>query len=308
MVKAQLIFNPKAGQLDMRRALRDVLTYLENADWQIDLRETGAPGDAIKYARAAASNYEVVLAMGGDGTISEVANGLALSETALAVLPVGTGNVWAREMGIPFTVPMLPHHLVEAAEIAVLGRRYCVDLGSVNERYFLLWAGAGLDALVTEAISPKVKKTFGPLSYIVAALKSAGELMGTRTSIILDGRKMSYDAILVLVCNIQLYAAVARIAPIAKLDDGLLDVCVYEGGGAWNILKHVFSTVTGQHIRSPEMVYYQAKEVVIETLRPTPVQLDGDLYGTTPIHIKVVPQALRVIAPHKLSHKLFIDS
>ncbi len=307
-MKAQLIFNPKAGQLKIRRALRDVLAYFDSVGWEIDLCETAAPGDAIRFARAAASRYEVVLAIGGDGTINEVANGLAFSDTALGVLPVGTGNVWAREMGIPFTMPMLPHHLVEAAKVAVTGKIYCVDLGKVDERYFLLWAGAGLDALVTEAINPTVKKRFGPLSYLFAALKSAGELAGTCARITLDDRQINYNTILILVSNIQLYAAVARIAPIAKLDDGLLDVCIYEGGGMIQTLRHVFSTVIGRHIRSPKMVYYQAKEITIETARPIPVQLDGDLHGTTPITIEVVPQALRIIAPPKLSHKLFIEN
>ncbi|MCA1553155.1 MAG: diacylglycerol kinase family lipid kinase, partial [Chloroflexi bacterium] len=150
-MRAMLIFNPAAGQRDLRAALDEVNTYLISIGWQVCVRETQARGDATVLARdAVADGADVVFAAGGDGTINEVVNGLAHSHVALGVLPTGTANVWAQEIGLP--VPRLlnpdPNPLLSGATRLANGHVHEMDLGKAGSRYFMLYGSVGFDAQV----------------------------------------------------------------------------------------------------------------------------------------------------------------
>jgi len=285
-VKAQLIYNAHAGQLDERRDLEKAVHYLEKAvhyleeqGWQVAWRETHGPGDAKTYAReAAAQGCQVAIAAGGDGTVGEVVNGLVGSDTVLGVLPVGTSNVWAKEVGIPSAPYLLHpqvraslgvggHWLLQAARVLVEGRRVRVDVGRVNDRHFLLWAGVGLDARVTEEMeqNPQVKRRLGRLAFYLAGIYTALGYRGVRAEVLVDDKLVTRRMILAVISNIQLYGGVVRISPLAQLDDGLLDVCIL----------------------------------------PLPIHADGDFLGYTPAIIEVVPQSLTVIVPTSAPSNLF---
>ncbi|MFQ6015717.1 MAG: diacylglycerol/lipid kinase family protein [Anaerolineae bacterium] len=307
-----MIFNPVAGQRDIRRDLQQAMAYLRGQDWQLDLRETRERGEGVGYAEEARElGYEVVVAAGGDGTINEVVNGLAGTRVAVGVLPVGTGNVWALEMGIPTWTPLRRQHLIEAAKILIDGQVRTVDLGLVNDRYFLLWVGVGLDAEITREVEIEqqdMKRRLGSFAYGIAAVVVALSFVGTRATIVIDGRELRQWVLLVLVSNTQLYAKMFRVAAGARLDDGLLDLCLFRGQGILSTLRHVVSVVTQQQIQDPEAEFYQAKRVSIRTAKPLPVQVDGEPMGTTPLDIKVIPQALRVIVPRDIPQGLFCQN
>jgi YegS/Rv2252/BmrU family lipid kinase len=308
-MKAQVIFNPNAGQRDRRHELKAAMAYLENHGWQLSLRETRGPEEATTYARqAVAEGYDVAVAAGGDGTVSEVANGLAGSEVALGMFPIGTTNVWALQMGIPPFWPLRQHSLLEAAKVLAEGHIRRVDLGQVNGRYFLLWAGVGLDAKITEEVEPEAKKRLGVLAFVIAGIMVAKEFAGTKVQVTIDGCEVKCRAILIVASNAQLYAGIMRLAAQARLDDGLLDVLIFKGQGFPATLRHLFSVLTNRHLRDPQVEYYQARRVKISTAKPLSVHADDEPFTTTPVEISVVPGALRVVVPQTLPPGLFTNS
>lgn len=306
---AMLIFNPVAGARDVRWELKQVIAFLEQQNWRIDLRETHRVTDATTFAREAVTlDKEAVLVMGGNGTINEVVNGLAGSDVAVGLLPAGTGNVWAIEMGLPIPGPIRWHTLLNATKSLLQGEIRRIDLGQVNGRYFLLWGGIGLDAQVTQRMEPRTRtaKKLGALAYAVTAFLVAKDFRGTRTRVFADGQKIRTRSMLIVISNAQLYARIARIASRAYLDDGLLDVCVFKGSGLPMTLLHVIHVLTERHLQDPRVAYIQARQVTIETRQPMPVQVDGDPIGTTPVTFKAVPQALRTIVPPEVPSWLFV--
>jgi YegS/Rv2252/BmrU family lipid kinase len=305
-----MIFNPAAGWRDWREDLLKVVGYLSQQGWSVTWRETWGPGDATTFAReAVAKGYDVALAAGGDGTISEAVNGLAGTEVALGVLPIGTGNVWAREVGLPLWGIIRRDFLEEATSALVEARRCQVDVGRAGQQHFLLWAGVGLDAKVTEVIEPRtrVQKRWGALAYAVAVAAVTRDFEGTLATITIDGQVLQEQVILVLVSNVRLYGAMLRLMPQAQLDDGLFDVCIFKGHDWTSTLGHATAFLTGQYLNGPNVAYYRGRRVVVETAIPLPVQLDGDPTAVTPIELEIMPRALTMIVPRDIPEDLFVE-
>lgn len=308
-MRAQIILNPSAGQRDRRHELKEAIAYLEDRGWQLSLRETRGPEEATTYARqAVAEGYDIVIAAGGDGTVGEVANGLAGSEVALGMFPIGTTNVWALQMGLSPLWPLRQHSLLEAAKALAEGHIRRVDLGQVNGRYFLLWAGVGLDAKITEEVKPEAKKRLGALAFAIAGVMVAKEFAGTKVQMTIDGCEVNRRAILIVASNAQRYAGIMRLAAQARLDDGLLDVLIFKGHGFSATLRHLFSVLTNRHLCDPQVEYYQARQVEIRSAKPLSVHADDEPFTKTPVEISVVPKALRVVVPKSLPPGLFTDS
>lgn len=303
-MRAMLIYNPAAGHRGMQHELQDSMRYLEGRGWQIAWRQTRGHGDAITFAReAAATGFDVAIAAGGDGTISQVVNGIAGTNTALGVIPAGTTNVWAREVGLPISSALHQDSVQEAVKILVEGQSRIVDLGKANDTYFLMWVGIGFDAEITAQVEshPEAKRRFGTLFFTITALTTALNLKGTRANITLDGERLNQRVLLIVASNIRLYGGIMRIAPMASLNDGLLDVCVFRGYSGLKAYLHFARIMLGLHVRSPEITYHQGKQITISTSRPLAVHVDGDVIGTTPIEIEIVPSCLRVIVPRNVT-------
>jgi diacylglycerol kinase (ATP) len=314
-VQAHLIYNPTAGPRDARRALKRVRSYLERCGWSVELRTTGKPGDAIALARAAAqAGCDVAIAAGGDGTVGEAVNGLVGTQTALGVLPVGTANVLARQLGISTHALTNLLRIQEAAVGLAEGVIRPVDVGQIvgqaNDRYFLCWAGIGLDAQVTTRMEPRQRHTkrLGALPYAIAAVIVARDFQGVRTRVSLNGSVVRGRILLTLVSNIRQYGGVFKIAREARLDDGLLDVFVFEGLGFSYAVRHLLKIVAQRHLQDPRVVYRRARRIEVETELAVPVQLDGDPIATTPITLQVVPRALRVLVPPSAPSSLFTST
>ena len=192
-MRSKLIVNPTSGPWDFRRELPAVLSHLENHGWRTTKHPTERPDEATRLAREAVDQgLDAVFVVGGDGTINEVINGLAGSEVALGVLPGGTGNVWAKEMGLPTRSPRHLLPLVDSVRALVPGARRRIDLGRANGRYFLQWTGLGLDAEVTYAMEPRTRRQrrLGALAYIVAGVTTAATMAGIRTRIWIDEERI----------------------------------------------------------------------------------------------------------------------
>lgn len=331
-MRAELIYNTHAGRRVVRRYLDGVTRYLRRRGWVLSVHETRAPREATAIAqRAAASGADVVIAAGGDGTVNEVVNGIVGTASALGVLPVGTTNVWALQMGIPALSPIgpvaglarlivdleeridrpLPGNyyrsvLLGAARVLVEGQVRHVDVGQVHSRHFLLWAGVGLDAEVTIRVSPEDKKAFGPWAFVGSALDLLREYKSVDTRLTLDGESQQVRTSLIVITNIQLYGGVLPMGARACVDDGLLDVCVFKGEGLLNYVQHVFKVAARHHVNDTAIDYYQCQEIVVETADALPVHADDEPFASTPVTIRVLPGALRAILPRHVPGELFV--
>ena len=302
-MQVQLIHNPVAGPRDVGEDLAAVTAYLAQQGWDITQRTTFGRGDATTFAReAAALGADMVVAVGGDGTLGEVANGLAGTNTILGLLPVGTGNVWAHMVGIPVWGLKSRNALLDAAHVLVEGQVRQVDLGKVGERYFALWLGMGFDAQVAEDVEPhrELRRSVGNVAYLVTALASSLVFHGTRITVVVDGKVLRQRAVMVVVSNAQLYGPAWRLAPRALLDDGLLDVYIFKGASTLDVFRYTALLLKGKHLQDPKVEAFQGQHVEIRGSRALPFHLDGDPTGYTPVRIDVAPQALRVALPAQL--------
>jgi YegS/Rv2252/BmrU family lipid kinase len=309
-MRSKLIVNPTSGPWDVRRELPAVLNHLEAHGWRTTLHQTQRAGEATQLAREAREQaLDAVFVVGGDGTINEVINGLAQSPVALGVLPGGTGNVWARELGLPTRSPLHWLPVVESVKILVPGAVRRIDLGKVNDRYFLQWMGIGLDAEVTYAMEPRTRnqRRLGALAYVISGVTAAANLVGTRTRIWIDDERIYRRSILIVVSNSQLYGGIVRIASDARLDDGLLDVNVFSGTGFGSAIRTALGVITGLHVRDPRHSFYRGRSIQIETESPMAVHVDGEPFTMTPLDCVVVPRALSVLVPRGTRPELFAD-
>ena len=294
-----IIVNPRAHQTPRRRYLLDASEWLESRGWKVDWAETSAPGDATSIAgRSAASGLPLIFVCGGDGTLNETINGLAGSDTTMSVIPAGTVSLWAREIN------MLRPPL-DAVQSAIFGTRRRIDLGKAGDRYFLLMASYGVDASVTHHVSPRVKGYMGATAYGIAAAREALTFNPVPIEVTLDNEVRWMQVLMVLAGNTQLYAGFAKVAPDAKVDDGLLDVCIYQGRGKPEILAHATRTLFRLHRRSRNVVYRRVKRLHLAWEHPLPLQLDGDPFPGSPADITAAPSVLNVLVPRGVKTSLF---
>ncbi len=307
-MQAILIHNPSAGSGRSADEIDLVVGMLHRRGWIVQVRETQHSGDAAQLAREGVeAGCELALVAGGDGTISSAIQGLAGSHTALGVLPAGTGNVLARQLGMPVPRPLHPSVLREAMELILAGQPHLVDLGLLtNEatgeqgRYFLCWAGIGIDAAITQEVElfPQLKRRLGFGAFALSALHVLRHYAGTRAELIVDGKRVPpRRMVLAVASNMELYAGFLHISPDAHLDDGLLDFSCFHGDRWFDTIYHGLIIFLRRHVRDPRVSIYRAHTIEVDTARPLPVHVDAEPFGTTPVHIRVVPRALRLIIP-----------
>jgi diacylglycerol kinase family enzyme len=330
-MQAELIYNPSGGQVVVRHELDNVIAFLSRYGWSVTLRETSKPLEATELARRAVDRgVRVVIAAGGDGTINEVANGLVNTDAALGVLPVGTTNSWALQMGIPALNPLLPGTqavkmiaaleeaialplpanyyrkvLLNAAQVLVDGRTVAVDMGQLSGRYFLMWAGIGFDAAIVQGIPLKEKKALGSWAYVLPAIESASRYSGTDAWLGLDGNLIKVNTPFIVVSNIQLYGGMIAIGAKACVNDGKLDVCIFKGGGFFTFVQQAMRVLAHKHLEDPQVEYYQCREIVVESAHPLPIHVDGEPFTRTPVVIHISPSSLKVIVPKTAPANLF---
>ena len=330
-MQAELIYNPSGGQVVVRHELDDVIAFLNRYGWSVTRRETSKPLEATELARHAVNRgAKVVIAAGGDGTINEVANGLVNTDVALGVLPVGTTNAWALQMGIPTLNPIIPgiqavkliaaleeriarplpasyyrKVLLDAARVLVEGHTVAVDMGELSGRYFLMWAGMGFDAAIAQSIPLREKRALGSWAYVFPTIESIHKYSGTDVCLNLDGKVVRVSTPLIVVSNIQLYGGMIAIGSKACVNDAMLDVCIFKGGGFFTFVQHAVKLLSHRHLQDPKIEYYQCREIVVESARSLPVHIDGEPFTMTPVSIHTVPSSLKVIVPKTAPANLF---
>lgn len=311
-MKTCLVVNPNAGPNAFKRQLRNAQDHLLKLGCELKRVDTQGKGDATRMARQAADEgFEVVIAVGGDGTLNEVCNGLVNTDTVLGVLPAGTANVFAADVQIPIWTPLKPDAVIKAAELIVTGRRRKIDLGQLRleddtTRYFLMWCGIGLDAAITQAKSSGGSaRTLNYASWVISGLLVTYDFMGTPAQINIDDQTLNERLLLAVVSNGQLYGRVWRMAPEAKMDDGLLDVAIMAGHRWPSTVKHAIGLTLKKHVQDPDFHLHRTTKLLLSTKDALPVHVDAETVGTTPVEIEVVPQALTVIVPQDAPERLF---
>jgi YegS/Rv2252/BmrU family lipid kinase len=305
-----LIYNPLAGPASMENTIQQVASFWEQRGWDVTIAPTQYAGHAVRLAREAAeSDQRLVLAAGGDGTLGEVANGLAGSETVMGPLPTGTGNSFGKELRMPR--PNLLDHkaLVEAAALLASGRVQRMDLGRfLGGKHWMLWTGTGIDSYLVEEMEPrsKLSKRLGPAGYVAHALVLAPQFAPMAARVTVDGRVYEDTFLLVLISNCRLYAGGELLLnPNGALDDGQFEIFLFRGAGVTRTATYVWQLWRGEHLHNEDIVVLRGRDVVVETEHTMPVHTDGDPAGATPIHCVIVPDALRLLVPRSAPHGLF---
>jgi YegS/Rv2252/BmrU family lipid kinase len=300
--RARLIVNPWSRTLPSHDRLATAPAWLRLHDWQVDVVRTDGPLHATELARnAAREGYDAVIAAGGDGTVNEVVNGIAGSETALAVIPGGTANVWAREVGSP-------RHPGSVAAMLEHGQRRRIDLGIAGDRYFLLMASFGLDSAVAASVSSYAKAHFGRVAYVARGLREATRYSGVQAEITADGETWRIPLLLGLLGNTRSYGGLISVSHRARANDGLLDMVLYRAGGILGFGRQLARTLVQQHESGLGTVYREVRDVTVRTDPVVPVQADGEVIGQTPMRFTIDPLALTVIVPEGRAPAIFGES
>ncbi|MDZ4278738.1 MAG: diacylglycerol kinase family protein [Dehalococcoidia bacterium] len=293
-----LIVNPTARGAPSMEKLREAAGDLEGCETQ--LVATEGVGHATELARdAAGRGLDAVVACGGDGTVNEVANGLAGSATALAVVRGGTANVWAKEAGVP-------RKAAQALRLLTEGETRTIDLGRAGDRLFVLMAGVGFDADIIRGLSGRWKRRLGAAAYVASGLRQAVTYRETEAALRANGRVAPEHLYWLLIGNTRNYGGLLNLTYRAKVNDGRLDLCLLRRGGLHRLLWLLPWALLKRHDRRPEVRYEQIGSLEIDS-PGLPVQLDGEYYRETPLRFEVAPAALRVITPRGLKSPLFGD-
>jgi diacylglycerol kinase (ATP) len=292
-----MIFNPTARGEKAKRLRR----HIDDIGSQCAVKLTYAAGSArLLAAEAVREGYETVVAAGGDGTLNEVMNGIGdvpegFARTRLAMLPLGTVNVFAKEYGLPI-------NLRKAWEYIKVGKETVIDLprmeyaheGKPQVRYFAQMAGAGLDARAIEMVDWELKKKIAQMAYVVAGMKA---LKGPHPPIHFKSGTHSAVGELVLVGNGRFYGGKLPVFHAANSTDGLLDVCVFPRVNWFVVLRYGIGFLTGRVLPPRDFGYFQVPTMELSSPAVAPFELEGEPVGRLPGKITVVPKGLRIVVP-----------
>lgn len=309
MRRALLIYNPNAGRFPPAEAARRTVKVLRTRGWEIDACATRDAEHVTELAAGAAeSGLDALIVAGGDGSVGRAVTGLAGSGTALGVLPTGTANVWAQELGLPRIGVAGVGPVIENAELLAGSRVKNVDVGLTNDEPFLLWTGIGLDALVVRSAERRrshLKKLFVLPEYFARALSASSRWPGAEIHVTgtngPDEQEFEFSGRiqLAVVTNIRRYAGgYAVLSPAAAVDDGEMDLWVFRGRGPGAALRNAWNLLRGAHVNDPEARRMPFRKITIETENPVPMHRDGEAVpDTRRIEISVCRHSLKILAP-----------
>lgn len=291
MKEIAAIVNLTAGRGKCERIWPQIEQYLRQLGFYVKVYFTQGIGHATQLARnLAENNNQQIVAVGGDGTLHEVANGLVdYPNITLGVIPAGSGNDFIRSLGLH------PDDWQTACQIIMRGDSKVIDLGQINGSYFINVAGVGFDAAVANCANVWGKRYFkGTMAYIAALLKILWNFQQVPIRIELDDRIVKTKGWMVSVANAKYLGGGMKVAPQADMHDGLFDICVLGNCSKWTFLRAFPQVFQGTHLNHPAIKVYRTKDVTIEAANPLLVQADGEIVAETPIHFSILPAALRV--------------
>lgn len=283
----RVIVNPAAGPA-MAGKIGRMRQVLASRGVPFEIAETGGPNDAVLLAREAAhAGAAAVIAAGGDGTVNEVANGLAKTECRMLIVPHGTGNVIAQELGIPREVD-------QCIDLLDTGRTVSIPLARAGERYFLLMGSAGFDAEVIEGMGSCGKKALGRAAYVVAGVR---HLLRSQPTLWIElPERERIEVQLVLFCRGRRYAAVEMV-PDGDLEKKAMRMLALRRAGRLSILSFALDILRGRHLDSPHVIVRQIDSVLVRSRIRSAAQVDGEYLGPLPVRFVMTDATVRVVVP-----------
>ena len=287
---AFVIFNPAAGQNS--DLLIPTLALLRQMGVVCAEGKTERPGHAKILAESAvvSEKFDVIIAAGGDGTIGEVIGGIRDSGIPLGIIPIGTANVLAIEIGLKLTPE-------EVAKTIAYGQLSKLHLGQVNDRVFFLMASSGYDSRVVDSVSPLIKKLIGKGAYALAGLKEIIRAEESALRVNVEG--LEYDTSWVIVSNSRFYGGKFLLAPDTEISAPGFSVILFRGCGAIGILFDLWTVFVGRIKKSSRVRIVSGSKVTVSSKNAVPIQADGDLAGILPANISSLPYSLELIIPER---------
>lgn len=288
--RALVIANPVAGRGRGEKSARELAAALERGGSDCELYFTTARGDGERRAAQLDPSVDLVVSVGGDGTFSEVLTGLPRRDVDVAVLPMGTANVLALDLKLPRDI---------AGYVELIRRRkvQMLDTGIVNDMTLsFLVCGIGFDAAVVAELEKRRKGPITKVAWFTAGIRALLAWRDPRLTVEVDGERLPPECGLVLVSNIVHYAGYDVLQRDRKLDDGLFEVYLFQGGSRTSLVRHGFRGLFGR-FPSGRVSMHRARRVVVRSPEPVPFQVDGDLCGVTPFEFVVGSQPFRLLVP-----------
>ncbi|MFC9778380.1 diacylglycerol kinase [Paenibacillus chitinolyticus] len=276
--RARLIYNPTSGREEMRKRLPEVLQRLERGGYETSTHATIGEGDAMLAASQAVDRgFDLIIAAGGDGTLYEVVNGMGEkpNRPPVGILPLGTTNDFARALNIP-------RDWEDAVDLIVRGYTRPIDVGKVNQKYFINIAGGGSMTELTYEVPSKLKTMIGQLAYYVKGLEMLPRLRPIHMHLKSDEMEMNEEVMLFLITNSNSVGGFEKLAIDASLNDGLFDVIVLKKCNLPEFIKIATMALKGEHTNDPNVVYFQTRKLEISSPDYVQINLDGELGGTLP--------------------------
>ncbi len=286
-----LIVNPVVAQTHTAQ-VKQALELLSSSCTGIETVWTTKEVE-VQKAISVVEQFDRVVVVGGDGTINEVANMLVGCTTPIAVIPLGTGNTFATNFGIPTDVK-------KACQIALCGKITSIDIGRLNNRYFVCVAGVGFDAHVIHQLQPSLKRTLGKWAYAIASICHLMRYRRSEVHVRMGDDEFKGDAWLTVASNVPIYALNFKFTPQAKPNDSNLDLCVFLERSKFERLMQAALSLFGYHIRLGSVIYRKVERIEVDSQPPVWAHVDGDPVCMTPITIGILPRALNVVVPQSL--------
>ncbi|MBR4634931.1 MAG: diacylglycerol kinase family lipid kinase [Clostridia bacterium] len=292
-MKPVFIVNPIAGTSLCEKQFAEAERQLKAMGAEYAVRYSEYAGHSVELAKQAlAEGRKFIVAVGGDGTVNEIASVLAgVPGVKFGILPFGTGNDLASVLGIP-TDP------AEAAKLILNGKAVPCDLGTANGKVFANICGLGFDVDVLRSVDKHKKGHQGMLPYLIGIMDALRHRTKVHARITTDGgEKMELDAMMITVCNGQRFGGGIRIAPEARSDDGLFDICIIKWIGLPTVLGLLPKAINGKHLGKKPVIYTRAKKVEITTDEELLCETDGETVLSTPLTCEIMPGALSIVRP-----------
>jgi diacylglycerol kinase (ATP) len=311
MQTAEMIYNPNAGRFPSRILAERAANVLRASGWDIHLTRTDNADHVTRLAQQAAEQgKDALFVVGGDGTINLAVRGLVGSGTALGVIPGGTANVLAQELGLPGLSWTRWMALEESARRLATADVHTADIGMCGGVPFLMWAGVGLDAFAIHHIEPRPRgeKFFANVMYAASAAWHASMWHGMNLNISIDQLHISGHYLLALISNIHLYAGgLAKVSPYALLDDGRMDLWVFEGDALIDTIQMALDLYAGRHVDSDRVRHVPFEQLKIESDSDMYVQIDAEplICDDHSIEINVVSGGIKLLVPAVTPRELF---
>lgn len=295
MKKARIIYNPTAGREGFKKEMAVVLEQLEIAGYETSAHATTGEGDATKATRRAAHNgFDVIIAVGGDGTINEVINGLCEQKyrPKLGIIPAGTTNDFARALDIP-------RNIKGALTVITSGKTMPIDIGKVNNHYFVNIAGGGELTEVSYEVPSKLKTVLGQLAYFMKGVEMLPFIKPVKTRIEYDGNVIDEEIMLFLVGNTNSVGGFEKLAPDAVIDDGYFDLLILKKSNIAEFIRIASLALRGAHLNDGNIIHAKAKHIKVTPEDNMQLNIDGEFGGMLPGEFLNLKQHIEFFVPMK---------